>query len=92
MIGPIENNQPVRLDRARQPGTEAAGQDAPGSARRTDKVEISAQAREQAEALNREGLSNERIAEIRAKLADGSYDTPEVLESIARKIIEHGDV
>ncbi len=93
MIGPIDN-KPIRLDRTSAPG--AAGEDdrkAQGRPRQTDRVEISAEARQRAaESQTVSGLSPERVAEIKDRLADGSYGSTEVLETIAHRMIEQGDV
>lgn len=92
MIGPIEN-QPVRLDRNEGTNRPAGeGKDAATQPRRADRVEISTEAREKAAQLQVEGLSPERVAEIRQRLADGTYNSPEVIDEVARQIIERGDV
>jgi len=37
-------------------------------------------------------LTEERIAEIRARIASGAYNSPEVAEEIARRMLESGDI
>lgn len=37
-------------------------------------------------------LSEERIAEIRARIASGAYNGPEVAAEIARRLLESGDL
>lgn len=67
-------------------GAEAAG--------RVDRVEISAEGRILAARLEaqHETLSPERVAVIRERIAEGMYDTPEVIENVARKLMERGDL
>lgn len=92
-IGPIESTpiRPERTDGTAKKAGEAA--EAPSQTRRTDRVEISAQAREAAAKLGEvPGLSPERVAQIRQKLADGSYNSAEVVETVARRMIQRGDV
>lgn len=92
MIGPIENQQPIRPERTKpEPGV--SPEKAAPQTRPADRVEISAEARERATRLDGvTGLSPERMAEIRQRLSDGTYSTPEVLETVARRMIEQGDV
>lgn len=47
-----------------------------------DKIEISAEARD----LAKLELSTERVEELRAKLAGGFYNSPEVLDKVAEKL------
>lgn len=92
MIGPIEN-QPVRLDRSSKAEQEGGEEQKAARPRQTDRVEISAEARQRAAELDTvEGLSPERVARIRSNLADGTYSTPEVLDTVARRMIEQGDL
>jgi len=93
MIGPIEK-QPVRLDRSQSTGKGSGeSNEATAQPRKADRVEISAEARQRAAELHTvTGLSPERTAEIRRKLADGSYGTDEVLGQVAQRMIERGDV
>ncbi len=91
MIGPIENN-PARF----QPVTGPTGDGAEGKRteqpRAADRVEISREARERAAELdNVPGLSAEQVAEIRHRIVTGAYDAPEVIESIARRMIDFGE-
>jgi len=93
MIERIEN-QPIRLDRPERAAKTDADHHPAAQARRADRVEISEEARERALAAADEGtgLSPERLTEIRQRIADGAYDTPEVLDHVARAMIERGDV
>jgi anti-sigma28 factor (negative regulator of flagellin synthesis) len=93
MIGPIDN-KPIRLDRSTAPGQDG-GEDKQAAARprQADRVEISAEARQRAAELDTvTGLSPERLALIRKNLADGTYSAPEVLDAVARRIIEQGEL
>lgn len=38
------------------------------------------------------GLSPERVAEIRLNIRQGTYETAEVLEAVARRIVASGDL
>jgi anti-sigma28 factor (negative regulator of flagellin synthesis) len=62
-----------------------------------DRVEISTEGRLLAAQLDAprpgaETMAPERIEAIRERIATGVYDTPEVIESVARKMIERGDL
>ncbi|TVP45406.1 MAG: flagellar biosynthesis anti-sigma factor FlgM [Gemmatimonadales bacterium] len=66
-------------------------------AERADRVEISQEGRAQAmKAARGEGgvspLGSERLDNIRARIDDGTYDQPEVLEQVARKLLSSGDL
>jgi hypothetical protein len=59
------------------------------AAARTDGVDVSAEGR----ALARgSGLSRERIASIRERILRGAYDQAGVIESVARRILQSGDL
>jgi flagellar biosynthesis anti-sigma factor FlgM len=64
------------------------------SGERSDRVEISAEGRIRAQAALQEGsgLSQERLAEIRQRIEDGTYDTPDMAEQVARRILSSGDL
>ena len=65
-----------------------------GAVRRDeDRIEISAEARALAEASSADApLSPEQLAELRQWIADGGYDAPEVLDVIARRLLQSGEV
>jgi hypothetical protein len=64
-----------------------------GAVRRDeDRIEISAEARALAEASADAPLSPEQLAELRQWIADGGYDAPEVLDVIARRLLQSGEV
>lgn len=37
-------------------------------------------------------ISPERLAALRRRVAEGAYDAPEVVETVARRIIDSGDI
>lgn len=95
---------PIRLPEprpARGPYAEEAGPapvraaEAPS---RADRIEISAEGRRLAAqqgaagASRPEGLTTERAQEIRQRIDSGGYDAPEVVETVARRMLERGDV
>jgi anti-sigma28 factor (negative regulator of flagellin synthesis) len=93
MIGPIDGT-PIRPERA-EGQIKKAGERAtpPAQTPRADRVEISREGRDLAAKGNDiPGLSGERVAEIRQKIADGSYDAPEVLDAVVQRMIALGDV
>jgi negative regulator of flagellin synthesis FlgM len=54
-------------------------------------VQISSVGRTLSEAAQSSGLREERLAQIRAAIADGTYETPEKLEqALARLLQENG--
>lgn len=68
-------------------GAEAAG--------RVDRVEISAEGRllaAQLDAPQSDTMAPARVEAIRKRIVEGVYDTPEVIENVARKLIERGDL
>ena len=82
--------QPVRAIHNRE-----AAQDAPDAREREDLVEISDEARALAarnEVASEPSLGEDRIHELRRWIQDGGYDAPEVIDRIARRLIERGEV
>jgi negative regulator of flagellin synthesis FlgM len=81
-------------------GTDARKQAAqPASpVQRTDRVQISdagrALAAQRAEAAGEpeKVLSPERVAEIRQRILGGAYNSVEVVEEVARRMLERGDI
>lgn len=97
------NIRDLRSDVPRTGGTRQAGPSAeprtetdtdPGRTPRHDRVEISTEGRARAaEVASPDGsLPPERLAEIRRRIADGVYDTDEVLGAVARRILQSGDL
>lgn len=66
---------------------------APVASDEGDRVEISAEARAlaaQSEAAG--GLSPERLAELRRWVQTGAFDRSDVLDAVARRMLERGDI
>ena len=89
---------PLRPDRAGQPTPAPArgvdGQSAPVSpvapvGPRTDSVEISDLGRSLAGSPE---VDPERIAELRRKVYEGAYNSLDLVDQVARRIIARGDV
>jgi anti-sigma28 factor (negative regulator of flagellin synthesis) len=63
---------------------------------RTDTVEISSEGRvlaSRSQEVQGEGsLSPERLKEVRGRVDDGTYDSAEVAEEVARRILRSGDL
>lgn len=59
---------------------------------RADRVELSGAARELAKQYAKQGLTPERIQEVRQQIAQGKYNQPEVVEELAWRLIEQGVV
>ncbi len=71
------------------PGAQAVG--------RADRIEISERARElarsrDAEEAAGEELAPERAEVVRQRIRDGFYDSPDVMERVARALLESGDL
>ena len=54
-----------------------------------DSVELSAEGQALAQAA---ALSPERVAEIRQKVLQGAYDTADVVDAVAKRILQSGDL
>lgn len=79
-----ERDQPVPVQAGR---TSAASQSV--AAPRHDGVDVSAEGR----ALSRgAALTPERIAEVRQRILRGAYDQASVVEAVARRILQSGDL
>ncbi len=64
---------------------------------RSDRVEISPEGRvlssqSAAGSQDAEAVSEGRLSQIRDRMRDGTYDTPDVAEEVARQIINSGDL
>jgi anti-sigma28 factor (negative regulator of flagellin synthesis) len=67
----------------------------PAPAPRSDQVQISDAGRAlaaQAADQNGSQLSAERIAEVRERILSGAYNSLDVVEQVARKMVESGDI
>lgn len=98
-IGP----ESLRPDAARRMADAARQENGPrptapvDRARPADQVEISEEGRAMAYGPDGvseagESLSPERASELRLRIADGTYDSPEMMEEVARRIVESGDL
>ncbi len=91
---------PIRPDRPVSPvaptnnqGQAAATPVAP--APRTDSVQLSESGKSMARKLDteyRETLDPERTAELRRKVLEGAYNTLDVVDQVARRILQRGDL
>jgi hypothetical protein len=91
------NFGPVRPDAAREvrgPSTEEASNrnTNPATPERTDSVEISDAGRAKAAGLEAPGAGSERLEQIRARVLSGAYNSLEVVDEVARRIVERGDI
>ena len=70
------------------------------AAPRNDRVQISSAGRALASqaavsaghAAEAEGLSPARVAEIRGRILEGAYNSVEVVDQVARRMLESGDI
>jgi negative regulator of flagellin synthesis FlgM len=98
-INPV-SSEVVRSDRARELQRSASErqQQAPRPAQpaqRGDQVQISEAGRALAAKTAdpvREALSPERVAEVRERILSGAYNSLEVVEQVARKMLASGDI
>ena len=89
--------EPIRPDAAIKPaGGSNTSPVAPSSpARRNDQVQISDAGRALAGGLQgseASGLSAERTAELRRKVLEGAYNSMSVVDQVAQRILDRGDV
>lgn len=70
-----------------------ASREAPAPERR-DQVEISAEGRQlaAAEESDRPPFTEARLQEIRALIASGRYERPEVVSELAQRLVDSGDL
>jgi anti-sigma28 factor (negative regulator of flagellin synthesis) len=98
---PIDNVRPERAGTAGEVKRSEAAEPAVRAPRpapkaeRTDRVEISQEGRELA--LRRlddaaGSLSAERIEALRMRIAAGFYDSPDVIDRVARNILDSGEL
>ena len=90
----IESGRPrlapeVELAGPQRPGSQAK---VSASARAPVRAEISGAARELAEKYASQGLSAERIGQLRKQIEEGIYPQPAVVEELAWRLIESGIV
>ena len=103
-----KNPRPLALEttRASQAAPDSAESSAvqsvpatPSSTDRSDKVQISdagralaARAKGGSEAADQPGLDPAKADKIRSRILSGAYDTVEVVDAVARRLIATGDV
>jgi hypothetical protein len=58
------------------------------AAKRRDSVEISDAGR----ALASGGMSADRVSEVRQRILSGAYNAAEVVDTVARRILQRGDI
>lgn len=94
--------EPLRPDRAPS-GTDHGdarpaqppGAPAASPVPKSDSVQISAAGRSLAERVEREGeatMAPERVAELRTKVLRGAYNTLDVVDQVARRVLSSGDL
>lgn len=89
----------LRPDRAQPGGTPAEprpaepASPAPASgAVKSDSVQFSSAGRSLAGRLQEDALDPERVAELRNKVLTGAYNTLDVVDQVARRILTRGDL
>lgn len=85
---PLSHGQPIRQPAKSQP---AAQTQSASSFDAVDELELS----KEAQALSQQAIDatnsparNERVAQIKAQIADGSYETPEKLDAALDKFLD----
>ncbi len=68
--------------------SKSATPETPAPTKRRDSVEISDAGR----AMANERLSAERVAEVRQRILSGAYNATEVVDTVARRILQRGDI
>jgi anti-sigma28 factor (negative regulator of flagellin synthesis) len=71
--------------------TTPQAKEAPAAARR-DSVQLSAAGRALAGGVDGGAMSAERVAELRKKVLEGAYNSTEVVDQVAKRILGSGDV
>jgi hypothetical protein len=94
---PLQQADLVTRTREAGAGASSTAPAAPAApATRTDRVEISdagrALAAQGPEATPAEGMSPERLAELRQRVLGGAYNSLAVVDQIARRMLQSGDV
>ncbi|MCU0619582.1 MAG: flagellar biosynthesis anti-sigma factor FlgM [Gemmatimonadaceae bacterium] len=82
--------KPTSPERGSTARPEPAGANAPS--RRTDSVSFSDAGRALAGGTGRAELSTERVEEVRQRLLAGAYNSTQMAEQVARRILERGDI
>lgn len=86
---PARAHQPV----ARVSDEPSSGPSAPVAQRHRDVLDLSPAARAFVARAEDEGtLSAERVLELRQRVLDGAYDAPAILDAVASKLWQSGDL
>jgi negative regulator of flagellin synthesis FlgM len=93
----IRSDQAREIQRSTPDGVARQATQPAAPVTRSDKVEISDEARRlsrgaDATSPSNNSLSPEKIAEYRQKILGGAYDSLEVVEQVARKMLTSGDI
>lgn len=95
-IGPLDNLRSKMAERLRElAGDGGDSGDGTSRVQGSDEVDLSDAGRalaDQARAEQGQELTPERAEEIRQRVADGVYDSPEVIQETARQLLESGDL
>ena len=93
---------PLRPDRATPGGDPAASRpgeqdsaSATTGSKKSDSVQISSAGRSLSDRVEKEqqaDLAPERVAELRNKVLTGAYNTLDVVDQVARRILSRGDL
>ena len=74
-----------------RPADPASAPPAPGAVK-SDSVQFSSAGRSLAGRLQEDSLDPERVAELRNKVLTGAYNTLDVVDQVARRILTRGDL
>ena len=87
---------PLRPDRAGTgadaPASRPADQGGPPPAVKSDSVQISDAGRSLAGRIAQEEFDPERVAELRTRVLTGAYNSLDVVDQVARRILQRGDL
>ena len=75
-----------------KPQTTTGGAGAAGGAAKSDSVQISDAGRALSTGESSGTLSRERVAELRRRVLEGAYNTTHVVNQVAKRILDRGDV
>jgi anti-sigma28 factor (negative regulator of flagellin synthesis) len=97
--GGANSPNPIRQDRAKEaqgayaPRSDAGSKAASSALERIDRVEISAQGRARTAELQPVAPdATGRLAEIRRRILEGAYDADTLVDQVAQRIIQRGDL
>lgn len=86
----LRTHGPARVKEPR--GSKEKDSEETTSQSRSDRVELSEEGQAMASQAAHEGLSPERLEEIARRIDDGTYDSEEVAEEVARRLLNSGDL